>query len=340
MANDLLYIEYNLRIMKINKTYRSLLDKSIASMLSAIEIYNKPNFQYREETFAILAVNAWELLLKAIILKQNRYKLRSLYVLKPHINKDGSKSSTKKFVDKNRCGNPKTISIVEILTILESQTYLSANLRGNIEALIELRDNSIHFININNISRQVQELGFACIKNYITLIKDKKIELDISKYNFYLMPLAYVSSNMVSESVLTEETKKYLSLVKSKIEREDANDQHYDIAITIDIDFKKGNSFDSLGFTYDKEGIKVSLTEENIRQRYPWDHTELVKRCKERYSDFIQNNKWNVRKKEIKAIPNLYRERLLDPQKPKSAKKGFYSANVFSYIDKYYTKRS
>ena len=64
--------------MKVNKTYRSLLDKS----------YNKPNFQYREETFAILAVNAWELLLKAIILRQNRYKLRSLYVLKPHINNE------------------------------------------------------------------------------------------------------------------------------------------------------------------------------------------------------------------------------------------------------------
>ena len=44
--------------MKINKTYRSLLDKSINSMLSAIEIYNKPNFSYREETFAILAINS------------------------------------------------------------------------------------------------------------------------------------------------------------------------------------------------------------------------------------------------------------------------------------------
>lgn len=58
--------------MKVNKTYRSLLDKSIGSMLSAIEIYNKPNFQYREETFAILAVNAWELLLKAYYLRLNK----------------------------------------------------------------------------------------------------------------------------------------------------------------------------------------------------------------------------------------------------------------------------
>lgn len=325
--------------MKINKTYRSLLDKSIASMLSAIELYNKPNFQYREETFAILAVNAWELLLKAIILRQNRYKLRSLYVLKPCINKDGTKSTTRKYVDKNRSGNPKTISIMETLSILDNQKYLPTNLRDNIEALIELRDNSIHFANMDDISRQIQELGFACIKNYITLIKEKKIEIDISNYNFYLMPLAYVSSNMVSESVLTEETKNYLTLVKSKIAKEES-DQNYDIAITIDIDFKKGSSFDGLGFTYDKDGIKVALTEENIRKRYPWDNAELIRRCKMRYSDFIQNKNWNAQRNEIKNDPKLYRVRLLDPGNPKSAKKGFYSTNVFSYLDSYYTKKS
>lgn len=325
--------------MKINKTYRSLLDKSIASMLSAIELYNKPNFQYREETFAILVVNAWELLLKAIILRQNRYKLRSLYVLKPCINKDGTKSTTRKYVDKNRSGNPKTISIMETLSILDNKKYLPTNLRDNIEALIELRDNSIHFANMDDISRQIQELGFACIKNYITLIKEKKIEIDMSNYNFYLMPLAYVSSNMVSESVLTEETKNYLTLVKSKIAKEES-DQNYDIAITIDIDFKKGSSFDGLGFTYDKDGIKVALTEENIRKRYPWDNAELIRRCKMRYSDFKQNKNWNAQRNEIKNDAKLYRVRLLDPGNPKSAKKGFYSTNVFSYLDSYYTKKS
>ncbi len=325
--------------MKINKTYRSLLDKSIASMLSAIEVYNKPNFQYREETFAILAVNAWELLLKAIVLRQNKYKLRSLYVLKPYINKNGIKSTTRKFIDKNRSGNPKTISIIETLSILQNKKYLSQNLCGNIEALIELRDNSIHFANMNDISRQVQELGFACIKNYITLIKEKDIEIDISNYNFYLMPLAYVTSSIVSDSVLTNETKNYLSLVKSKIANEVSEDQKYDIAITIDIDFKKGNSFDGIGFTYDSNGIKVSLSEENIRKKYPWDHAEVVTRCKARYSDFIQNKDWNARKKELKTNPKLYRDRLLDPQNPKSPKKGFYSTNVFAYLDNYYTKK-
>lgn len=315
------------------------MDKSIASMLSAIEIYNKPNFHYREETFAILAVNAWELLLKAVILRQNKYKLNSLYVHKPLIKKDGSKSATKKIVDLNRSGNAKTISIFEALAILKKQKYLPANLCDNIETLIELRDNSIHFTNMEDISRQVQELGFACIKNYITLIKNKEIEIDISNYNFYLMPLAYVTSKLVSESILTEETKNYLSLVKSKIANEETSDQDYDIAITIDINFQKGNSFDGIGFTYDKDGVKIALTEENIRQKYPWDHAELVKRCRNRYSDFKQDKEWNKRKKELQINPKLYSKRLLDPQNPKSLKKDFYSSNVFPYLDKYYTKK-
>ena len=42
---------------------QELVDKSIAAMVSAIEVYNKPDFKYREETFSILAINAWELLL-------------------------------------------------------------------------------------------------------------------------------------------------------------------------------------------------------------------------------------------------------------------------------------
>lgn len=43
--------------MKVKTIYKSLLDKSLSSILAAIEIYNKPNFLYREEAFAILSVN-------------------------------------------------------------------------------------------------------------------------------------------------------------------------------------------------------------------------------------------------------------------------------------------
>ena len=48
---------------------RTLAGKSIDAMLAAIEVYNKATFAYREESFAILASNSWELLLKARLLR-------------------------------------------------------------------------------------------------------------------------------------------------------------------------------------------------------------------------------------------------------------------------------
>ena len=65
--------------MRKNKTFESLIDKSIGSMLSAIEIYNKPDFKYREQTFAILAVNSWHLLLKARIFQLGHYRINTIY---------------------------------------------------------------------------------------------------------------------------------------------------------------------------------------------------------------------------------------------------------------------
>ena len=44
--------------------------KSLDASLSALEIYNKPVFNYREESFSILMVNAFELLFKAKIIKR------------------------------------------------------------------------------------------------------------------------------------------------------------------------------------------------------------------------------------------------------------------------------
>ena len=55
------------------------LQKAEAALLSSIEVHNRPTFEYREETFAILALNAWELLLKAKLLAESGNKPRCLY---------------------------------------------------------------------------------------------------------------------------------------------------------------------------------------------------------------------------------------------------------------------
>lgn len=252
--------------MKVNQLYKSLLEKSVASLLSAIEIYNKPDFQYREETFSILAVNAWELLFKAYILKLNNYNKRIIYELEPALLKNGRRSASRKVIALNRSGNPKTISIFTAINILENRKELPKNLKENVESLIELRDNAVHFYNMTSIARPIQELGFACIKNYITVLKLWKLPIDINKYNLYLMPLAYIDEKKLVESTLTVEQNRYVALLQEKLKNKKEEDD-FDIAISIKLDFLKGNSIEAIGVKYSPEGIAVVLSDEDIKAR-------------------------------------------------------------------------
>lgn len=308
-------------------------------MLSAIEIYNKPNFSYREETFAVLAVNAWELLLKAYILRKNRYKLQAVYVMEPVTNKNGTLSKKRRKPKLNRCGNPMSISIFDCLNILDNKKVLPKKLKNNIESIIELRDNSVHFVNLLPLSKQIQELGFACIKNYISAIKLWELDIDISRYNLYLMPLAYVDEKVTIESVITEDNKNYVSFIKQLLESENEDNSDFDIAISIDIDFKKGNSFEAIGVKYSEDGTAITLTEEQILQRFPWSYKEVVARCRERYLDFKQDTKFNAFIREIKETPKLCTHRKLYVGNSKSPKTVYYSTNVLNFFDKRYTKK-
>ena len=325
--------------MRTNSTYKSLVDKSVNSMLSAIEIYNKPNFSYREETFAILAVNAQELLFKAKLLKLHRYNLRCLHILEAVKTKNGNLHKKNKQPKTNRSGNAQTIGLFEVINNLDTLGFkLTKNHLSNIEALVELRDNAIHFHNENHISKEIQEIGFATIKNYLHIIKLWDIDVDLTSYNLYLMPLAYVDSKVISTGVITDEVSNYLNFVKTRIDNEDKNDDDFDIAISIDISFKKENSFGELGFKYEDNGIPIKLTEENIKEKYPLTHGEVCRKAKLRYTNFKQNGQFHSLLSKIKEDPKLSHQRLLDPDNPKSSNKPFYNSNIWKVLDKYYKK--
>ena len=324
--------------MKINKTYRSLLDKSINSMLSAIEIYNKPNFLYREETFAILAVNSWELLLKAYLLRKYSYNLKCLYRMEFVVKKNGENSKRRK-PTLNRTGNPTTIGIYEAMAKIEKlDQKFSSNLKASIEALIELRDNAIHFHNDRHISKEIQELGFACIKNYIAIIKKWKIEIKMSKYNFYLMPLAYIDSNVEVDGIITDETEKYLNFVKKKVDDNSGKNDEFTIAIAIDINFKKTNSFEGLPMKYDKDGTAVTITEEDMRVKYSLTYNDIKQQLKTRYENCKMDKTFHATMSKLKENDKLYHFRKLDISDEKSGGKGFYSTNVWKELDKFYIR--
>lgn len=323
--------------MKVNKTYRSLLDKSVASMIAAIEIYNKPNFSYREDSFAILCVNAWELILKAVWFKYNHYRQNSIYEMVPKKKKDGTNSKNK-VPALNRVGNPKTLSIQKLIELLKSLGSIDTNLEANLWAFIELRDNAIHFINMESMSKQIQELGFASISNYINFIGNNNIDIDLSLYNFYLMPLAYVNSRMEMDGVLTEPMEKYKDFLLSYIEGEE-KETDYQIAVSIDIKFNKSSSLHTIDVVSSTSGIPITLSEEDIRKRFPLSHKNVIDRCRCRYSDFKANAKFYDIMRRIKANPKFAYEKRLNKDNPKSPKTWLYNTNIWKEFNKEYTKK-
>lgn len=318
-----------------------LLDKSIAAMISAIEIYNKPDFLYRGETFSILAINSWELLFKAKLLKDNHNKMRSLYVTEPIRNKDGSKSKRRR-IKLTRSGNPFTHSIDYIAEKLIVTGKLDRTVWDNITALIELRDSAIHFYNYSaKFNVRIQEIGTASLKNYVILYK-KWFGRDLSTYNFYLMPLSFVQVPKEADIVLLNaEEKNFFNFVNELEDKSTNPSGEYSIALNTTVKFTKSTSKDDIkvALSQDKDAIKVNLTEEEIRSRYPFDYAALTEKCKKRYSDFVMNGDYHKNRKAYEGDPRCAYVRYLDPANPKSGRKVFYSDVILSRLDGHYTKR-
>lgn len=130
-------VQMNKRKTKLEK---QLLAKSQEAFVMGLEIFNKPTLKYRVEGFTFFICNAWELLLKAELIK--RFGSKSIYYKD---NKD------------------RTISLSD--AIKKIFTNEKDPLRRNLDKIIELRNTSTHFI--------TEEYGIiyaplfqACVINY------------------------------------------------------------------------------------------------------------------------------------------------------------------------------
>src|SRR5688572_7677007 len=114
--------------MNLKGSYRTLIGNSKAALCAATEIYNKPKIEYRDETFTILLINAWELLLKAIL----------------------SKNKQSIYYPKKRKEQYRTLSIKDGLS--KGRKFFPPDIQfepvdENINLLVYYRDNAIHFYN-------------------------------------------------------------------------------------------------------------------------------------------------------------------------------------------------
>jgi len=324
----------------------ALVDKSVDACLAAIEIYNKPDFRYREETFSILMLNAWELLLKARVTKAGGGKTRAIEVWQPRTRPNGTKT-TREYPKLNRSKNRMTIGLDRAIALVRELQSDSIDDRcvQNLNLLTEIRDNSVHLHNISpGLSQRIQEVGSAALRNYV-IAAEQWFNVDLSDFNFYLMPLSFHSPTSVVESLRSERhpisVRNLLEHI-ANTEREHPSDEAADFNVTLQIQlrFVRTGSLDAIPvqITRDTAAVPVQVSEENIRRSFPWDFRTLVTHLRGRYRDFKQDTNFYRIKREIERTERFSKPRYLDPARPKSGKKTFYSPGILSEFDRHFTR--
>jgi hypothetical protein len=245
----------------VKARWRELLDRALAAMVATIEVYNKPNFPYRAESFTILATNGWELLIKAKWLRDNKNDMRSLYVYE----KEGSARRIKR----TRTGNPFTHDLGYLARKLVEEKKLDQNAYKNLEAIVGLRDSAIHFYNPSpQFVKALQEISAATVKNFVAAAEDW-FDLDFSEYNFCLIPLAFLTSSLVTEAiVLNKEESNFLTYLRNLENDQEASSSRYSTLLNIDIRFTKSKSKDvpEVRVTKNPDAPKIQITEEQIAE--------------------------------------------------------------------------
>jgi len=133
-------------------SYRRLLANARSALIAASEVYNKPAIEYRDEAFVILLINAWELLLKAIL----------------------AKAKQDIFYPKKRNEPYKSLSVSDASA--RARSVLPKDLdpdavADNVKHLVLFRDNAIHFYNQSDFRVLVYALGQTAVVNFSDVLE-------------------------------------------------------------------------------------------------------------------------------------------------------------------------
>ncbi len=273
------------------------------------------------------------------------YYIARLVVYDTRATKAGHQSR-KAYLRRNRSGNLHTKSLGQITAALDkaTQSRLPSQVKGNLDALTEIRDNAVHYFNASSqLAKQVLEIGTASVKNFIELAR-RWFSVDLSGYGLYLMPIGFVSapgSTATAIPASSDEGKlvRYLAEIITASRSDD--DRDFNVALEVNLSFKRAPSdaVAAVAVTTDPNAPKVTFSEEDIRKTYPWDYRELIRRLRKRYSDFKTTSKFYSIRRPLMSDPRYARTRHLDPANVRSGKKDFYNPNIVNEFDRHYTRR-
>lgn len=252
----------------------NLLEKSKEAFVMAIEIYNKPTIKYRVEGFSFFICNAWELMLKAHIIKE--YGKDSIYY----------KDNTERTITLENC----------LQKVISNE---KAPLRRNLSKIIELRNTSTHFIT-EEYEMIYIPLFQACVLNFVEKMQEYHgIDMtEVIPQNFLNL---VVSMRALDESVIRtkypEEIATRIIEVNAQLEPMIAeNNQSFAIKVEHLHFITKDKNKATSSVHIDKEaeaGVKIikELKDPNNTHKYTMKNAikEINRRLQSMEIDFVMN---------------------------------------------------
>jgi hypothetical protein len=169
------------------------------------------------------------------------------------------------------------------------------------------------------------------------------IDLDLSGYSLYLMPIGFLPSPQSATGITLSKDEQnvvnYLAGLMKQGASSPVSDYHVSLEVNLSFRRTSAAAANAVTVTDDPNALKVTMSEEDIRQQYPWDYDDLTSHLDGRYIDFKVNDKYHKLRKSLASDPQYMKTRYLDPGNPKSSRKDFYSPNIVSQFDKVYTRK-
>jgi hypothetical protein len=328
--------------------YQALVEKSRAACVAAVETFNRASAPYREENFAILMINAWELLLKARIIKENGGKISSVYA-REHIKLKNGKYGKRTKVRLTRYGSPHTIGVVEARNLVAGykKDKLEPIAAANITALLDIRDHATHFIAANAmLQKTLTELSLAAVKNYV-LASQKWFNISYADLNLAAIPISFGLDQKHLEAVAkapAADVTRFLAHIKTEENRLISTVSEYSYSVVVNFDIIRkavdGSVTVKLAGPGEKAEIVVSIDDDKLPPGFAWSFDQLVKAMRKRYSNFVQNDDFYKAKKKMEADKKLCYVRQLVPGKKKGITTRFYNPNILSAFDKIYAVKA
>lgn len=280
----------------MEKLEDKLVEKSIEAFIVGLELYNKPTIKYRIEGFSFFIVNAWELMLKATLIKRGE----SIY-----------------FPDKP----DRTLSVENVLR--KVYTDKNTRIRLNLEKIIELRNISTHYIT-EDYEVKYAPLFQACVLNFVNEMQ-RFHNVDITKYiaqNFLTISARYEPlsneelkvkyspeiaeklikhSNEIDVLSATYDSDKfainirqnlYITKKKSEADFVVGIDSHSDTRVSVVRDLKDPSDTHKYSYKNVITAVQEKLKKKNIKLGYKSGFTQYVLNLIIDFYDIKQNPKY------------------------------------------------